>query len=42
MWGSIVVEILYQSCVVTIHGFDTIVDLLLLDMVNFNVILGMD
>ncbi|XP_070057123.1 uncharacterized protein [Nicotiana tomentosiformis] len=38
---SIVVDQVYRSCVVTINSFDTIVDLLLLDMVDFEVILGM-
>ncbi|XP_070029254.1 uncharacterized protein [Nicotiana sylvestris] len=39
---SIVVDHVYRSCVVIIGGFETSVDLLLIDMVNFDVILGMD
>ncbi|XP_070032522.1 uncharacterized protein [Nicotiana tomentosiformis] len=39
---SIVVDWVYRSCVVTINDFDTIVDLLLLNMVDFKGILGMD
>ncbi|XP_070041103.1 uncharacterized protein [Nicotiana tomentosiformis] len=33
---------IYQSCVVTFYGYDTRVDLLLLDMTDFEVILCMD
>lgn len=36
------VDHVYQSCVVTINRFDTIIDLLLMDMVDFEVILGMN
>ncbi|XP_070014188.1 uncharacterized protein [Nicotiana sylvestris] len=39
---SIIVYRVYHSCVVIIGGLETRVDLLLLDMVDFNVILGMD
>ncbi|XP_070045427.1 uncharacterized protein [Nicotiana tomentosiformis] len=39
---SIVVDQVYRSCINTINGFDTVVDLLLLNMVDFEVILGMD
>ncbi|XP_070021975.1 uncharacterized protein [Nicotiana sylvestris] len=39
---SIVVDRLYRSCVATIGGVETSVDLLLLDMFDFDVILGMD
>ncbi|XP_070011100.1 uncharacterized protein [Nicotiana sylvestris] len=42
MGDSIVVDRVYHSCVVTIGGLKTSVDLILLDMVDFNVILGMD
>ncbi|XP_070010601.1 uncharacterized protein [Nicotiana sylvestris] len=37
-----VVDSVYRSCVVSIESHKTSVDLLLLDMVDFNVILGMD
>ncbi|XP_070045317.1 uncharacterized protein [Nicotiana tomentosiformis] len=39
---SIMVNHVYWSCLVTIGGFETSVDILLLSMVDFNVILGMD
>ncbi|XP_070031653.1 uncharacterized protein [Nicotiana tomentosiformis] len=39
---TIVVDRVYRSCVVTIGGMETRVDLLLLSMVDFDVILGMD
>ncbi|XP_070039304.1 uncharacterized protein [Nicotiana tomentosiformis] len=39
---SIVVDCVYQSCLVTISGYETRVDLLLLGMVDFDMILGMD
>ncbi|XP_070020660.1 uncharacterized protein [Nicotiana sylvestris] len=39
---TIVVDRVYGSCVVTAGGLETRVDLLLLSMVDFNVILGMD
>ncbi|XP_070020327.1 uncharacterized protein [Nicotiana sylvestris] len=39
---AIVVDRVYRSCVVVIEGLETSVDLLLLDMVDFDVILGMD
>ncbi|XP_070017351.1 uncharacterized protein [Nicotiana sylvestris] len=38
----VVVDRIYRSCVVTFRGFETRADLLLLDMINFEVILGMD
>ncbi|XP_070046242.1 uncharacterized protein [Nicotiana tomentosiformis] len=38
----IVVDRVYRSCVVTIGGLETQVDLLLLSMVDFDVILGME
>lgn len=38
----IVVEHVYQSCVVTICGYVTSVDLLLLNIVEFDMILVMD
>ncbi|XP_070015958.1 uncharacterized protein [Nicotiana sylvestris] len=39
---SLVVDYVYRSCVVIIHSFETSADLLLLDMVDFDIILGMD
>ncbi|XP_070057806.1 uncharacterized protein [Nicotiana tomentosiformis] len=39
---SVVVDQIYQSCVVTFYGYETRADLLLLDMTDFEVILGMD
>ncbi|XP_023773747.1 uncharacterized protein LOC111922420, partial [Cyanistes caeruleus] len=39
---TVVVDRVYRSCVVTIGGLETRVDLLLLSMVDFDVILGMD
>ncbi|XP_070022255.1 uncharacterized protein [Nicotiana sylvestris] len=39
---AIVVDHVYRSCIVVIEGLETSVDLLLLDMVDFDVILGMD
>ncbi|XP_070050905.1 uncharacterized protein [Nicotiana tomentosiformis] len=39
---SVVVDHVYRSCVVTIGSFETSVDILLIDVVDFDVILGMD
>ncbi|XP_070016020.1 uncharacterized protein [Nicotiana sylvestris] len=39
---SVVVDRIYRSCVVTFGGFETRADLLLLDIIDFEVILGMD
>ncbi|XP_070032464.1 uncharacterized protein [Nicotiana tomentosiformis] len=39
---SIIVDRVYQPCLVTIGGYETRVDLLLLSIVDFGVILGMD
>ncbi|XP_070047147.1 uncharacterized protein [Nicotiana tomentosiformis] len=39
---SVVVDWIYQSCVVMFCGYETREDLLLLDMIDFEVILGMD
>ncbi|XP_070036971.1 uncharacterized protein [Nicotiana tomentosiformis] len=39
---SIVMDRVYRSCLVVIGGFETRVDLLLVSMVHFDVILGMD
>ncbi|XP_070056305.1 uncharacterized protein [Nicotiana tomentosiformis] len=39
---AIIVDRVYRSCLVTIGGYETKVDLLLLSMVDFDVILGMN
>ncbi|XP_070045204.1 uncharacterized protein [Nicotiana tomentosiformis] len=39
---SIVIDHVYHSCVVTIGGYERTVDLLFLNIVDFDVILGMD
>ncbi|XP_055835190.1 uncharacterized protein LOC129903671 [Solanum dulcamara] len=39
---SLVVDLMYQSCVVAILGDDTRPDLIVLDMMDFDLILGMD
>ncbi|XP_070031485.1 uncharacterized protein [Nicotiana tomentosiformis] len=39
---SIVVDQIYRSCVVTFCGYETRADLLLLDMTDFKILLGMD
>ncbi|XP_070054063.1 uncharacterized protein [Nicotiana tomentosiformis] len=39
---SIIVDHVYRSCVITIGSLETSVDLMLLDMVDFDVILGRD
>ncbi|XP_070057751.1 uncharacterized protein [Nicotiana tomentosiformis] len=38
---SVIVDRIYRSCFVTFYGYETRVDLLLLDMIEFEVILGM-
>lgn len=40
--NSTVLHHVRQSCTIAIQGQDTQMDLLLLDMINFNIILGMD
>ncbi|XP_070048998.1 uncharacterized protein [Nicotiana tomentosiformis] len=40
--NSAIVDRVYRSCVVTLCGYETRADLLLLDMIDFEVILGMD
>ncbi|XP_070014709.1 uncharacterized protein [Nicotiana sylvestris] len=40
--NSVVVDRIYRSCVVTFCGFQNRADFLLLDMIGFEVILGMD
>ncbi|CAN4087038.1 unnamed protein product [Withania somnifera] len=39
---SLVVDRVIRSCLISIDGLDTWVDLILLDMVDFDIILGMD
>ncbi|XP_070034748.1 uncharacterized protein [Nicotiana tomentosiformis] len=39
---SVVMDRIYQSCIVTFYGYETRADLLLLDITNCEVILGMD
>ena len=39
---SVVVDRVYRLCIVTLMGYDTHVDLKVLDMIDFDVILGMD
>ena len=39
---SVVVDRVYRLCIVTLMGYDTHVDLIVLDMIDFYVILGMD
>ncbi|XP_070040284.1 uncharacterized protein [Nicotiana tomentosiformis] len=39
---SIIVDRIYRSCIVTFCGHETRVDLQLLDMIDFEIILGMD
>ncbi|XP_059306316.1 uncharacterized protein LOC132057727 [Lycium ferocissimum] len=38
---SVIVDRVYRSCLVTFMGYDTWVDLMILDMVDFDIILGM-
>lgn len=39
---SIIGDRVYRSCVVTINGFDIVVDIVLFDMVDLEVILGIE
>ncbi|XP_070010632.1 uncharacterized protein [Nicotiana sylvestris] len=39
---SMVMDRIYRSCVVTFYGYETRADLLLLDMIDFELILGME
>lgn len=39
---SLVVDHVCKGCVITLQGFDTWVDLILLDMLDFDLILGID
>lgn len=38
---SLVVDQVYRSCLITIHGCDTWADLIVLDVLDFDVILGL-
>ena len=38
---SVIVDRVYRPCLVTFMGYDTWVDLMILDMVDFDIILGM-
>ncbi|XP_070029898.1 uncharacterized protein [Nicotiana sylvestris] len=40
--NSVLVDRIYRSCVITLFGFKTRADLMLLDMIDFEIILGMD
>ncbi|XP_070042434.1 uncharacterized protein [Nicotiana tomentosiformis] len=40
MGDSVIVDQIYRSCIVTFYGYETRVDLLLLDMTDFEIILG--
>lgn len=42
MSDSLVMDRVYRSCAVTLLGYDTWVDFIILDMMDFDVILGMD
>ena len=42
MGKPLVVDRVYRSCLVSLVGYDTWVDLIILWMVEFDVILGMD
>ena len=39
---SVVVNRIYRSCIITFCGYETRADLLLLEMTDFEIILGMD
>ena len=42
MGQLLLVQVAFKSCVVNVCGIDTLVDLILLEIVDFDVILGMD
>ena len=42
MGDSLIVDRVYRSCLIALSSFETRADLLLLSMVDFDVILGMD
>ena len=39
---SLMVMLVYRSCVICVNDRDSLVNLMVLDMVDFDVILGMD
>lgn len=39
---SLVIDQVCRACMVTLQGFDTLANLILLDILDFNIILGMD
>ena len=42
MGESLLVQVVFKFCVVSVYGIDTLVDLILLEMTDFDIILGMD
>ena len=42
MGQLLIVQVVFRSCVVSIWGIDTLMDLMLLEIIDFDVILGMD
>ena len=42
MGQLLLVQVAFKSCIVNVCGIDTLVDLILLEIVDFDVILGMD
>lgn len=42
MGNSCIVDQIYRLCFITIQEYDTLVELIMLDIVDFNMILGMD
>ena len=42
MRESLMVQLVFQPCVVSINGVNTLADLMVLEMIDFGIILGMD
>ena len=42
MGQLLIVQMVFRSCVISVCGINTLVDLMLLEMIDFDVILGMD
>ncbi|XP_070047099.1 uncharacterized protein [Nicotiana tomentosiformis] len=42
MGDFVIMDWIYQSCIITLCGYETSADLLLLEMTDFEIILGMD
>ena len=42
MGQSLIVQVVFRSCVVSVCGINTLVDLMLLEMIDFIIILGMN